>query len=160
MHFTERCECPVCTGSQARPQKKTKLRATVARSRPWQGTNYNEWRINAVHNALVSIYLDGVAGVSPVIGEQGWRQIQPEKADTYLEKGRSALDELTSQKAPPSVKSWYSHNVRQLRDLLEKAQAVRDGIMPQKMTAESYAELQRSLSRHCPRACNYQELNS
>ena len=74
-----------------------------------------------------------------------WKQILPDRADAYLRKGRKILDELLSQKAPPSAKSWYAHNVRQLRDLLEKAQAVRDGSTPQKMTAESYAELQRSL---------------
>jgi hypothetical protein len=147
MHFTERCGCPACTESQELPQRKTGLHATIAKSRPWQGINNNERRVNGVHNALVSVYLDGVVGISPVIGGQAWRQIQPEKADAYLEKGRAVLDELTSQKVPAAAKSWYSHSVKQLRDLLEKAQAVREGVTPQKMTEESYAELQRSLSR-------------
>jgi len=147
MHFTERCECPACAESQALSQKKTRPHATIAKTRPWQGTIYNERRISGVHNALVSIYLDGVVGVSPVIGEQDWRQIQPDRADTYLKKGKAVLEEVASQKAPPSARSWYKHNVKQLRDLLEKAQAVRDGATPQKMTEESYAELQRSISR-------------
>lgn len=146
MHFTERCECPACEGSQALRRSTSHHHATVAKSRPWQGTDYNERRINNVRNGLVSIYLDGVVGVSPVIGEHSWRQIQPDRADVYLQRGREVLDELTSQKVPAAARSWYSHNVRQLRDMLEKAQAVRDGT-PQKMTAESYAELQRSLAR-------------
>jgi hypothetical protein len=94
---------------------------------------------------FVSIYLDGVVGVSPVIGEYGWKQIQPDKADAYLRKGRDALDELVSQKAPSSAKGWLTHKVSELRGLLEKAQAVRDGATPQKMTVGDYAELRRSL---------------
>jgi hypothetical protein len=145
MHITERCECPACKEA-LEPRKRTAAsHATIAKSRPWQGTDSNERLINRVHNALVSIYLDGVVGISPVIGEYAWKQIQPEKADTYLQKGNEVLDTLVSQKAPPSVKSWHSHKVRQLRDLIEKAQAVRDGISHQKMTAESYAELRRFL---------------
>jgi hypothetical protein len=145
MHITERCECPACKEA-LEPRKRTAAsHATIAKSRPWQGTDSNERLINRVHNALVSIYLDGVVGISPVIGEYAWKQIQPEKADTYLQKGNEVLDTLVSQKAPPSAKSWHSHKVRQLRDLIEKAQAVRDGISHQKMTAESYAELRRSL---------------
>jgi hypothetical protein len=146
MHVTERCECPACEGSQALRKSTSHHHATVAKSRPWQGTDYNERRINNVRNGLVSIYLDGVVGVSSVIGEHSWRQIQPDRADVYLQRGREVLDELTSQKVPAAARSWYSHNVRQLRDMLEKAQAVRDGT-PQKMTTESYAELQRSLAR-------------
>lgn len=115
-----------------------------ARSRPWQGTNANEGSINRVRNALVSIYLDGVAGVSPVIGEHGWKQIEPDKADAYLKKGREVLQDLVAQRAPRSAKSWQDHEVKKLRGLIEKAQAVRDGAH-QKMTAESYAELRRSL---------------
>jgi hypothetical protein len=116
-------------------------------SRSWQGTDFNERLVNKVRNALVSIYLDGVVGVSPVIGEYGWKQIPPDKADTYLQNGRDALDELASQKVPPSAKGWLTHKGSQLRDLLEKAQAVRDGAAHQKMTAGDYAELRRSLGR-------------
>lgn len=148
MHITERCECPACEVSQASHKRAPHHHAVVAKSRPWQGTNYNEQRINSVRNALVSIHLDGVVGISPVIRGHEWRQIEPSKADAYLQKGKEVLDELASQKVPASAKGWYLHNTRQLRDLLEKAQAVRDGALPQKMTAERYAELQRYLSRH------------
>lgn len=113
--------------------------------RSWQGTDSNERLVNRVRNGLVAVYLDGVVGVSPIVGKYGWKQIEPDRADFYIQKGRRALDELVSQKAPPSVKGWLAHKVHELRDLIEKAQAVREGATHQKMTAGGYAELRRSL---------------
>jgi hypothetical protein len=144
MHIAERCECPVCKQATGLHKRTSNLHSKIAKSRLWQGTDYNERLVNGVRNALVSVYLDGVVGVSPVIGEYGWKQIQPDKADAYLRNGKKALNELGSQKAPPSAKGWLSHKVSELRGLIEKAQAVRDGVTRQKMTEEDYMELRRS----------------
>lgn len=122
--------------------------ASARPTRPWSGIDYNERVINGVRNALVEIYLHGVVGVSsPVEGHE--RKLVPvDAADRFLLRGRKALDDLESQKAPASARSWRDHNVGELRRLLEQAQDVRDGA-PQNMTAEGYAEYLRSL--HAPR---------
>lgn len=109
-------------------------------STPWQGTDYNERVINGVRNALVGIYLDGVQGVSPERTGFGWKQIPVDKADLWLAKARGVLEKLEAQKAPRQVKAWQARHAKDLRLLIEKAQAVRDGA-PQKMTAADYAAL-------------------
>ena len=113
-----------------------------AGTRPWEGTESIERRVGGVNNMLVGIYLDGVAGVSPNLGRH---QVSPDKADAYLRRGREVLAELVAQRAPAAMRGWHQHRIWELRDLLGKAQAVRDGVTPQKMTTESYEELRRSL---------------
>jgi hypothetical protein len=111
-----------------------------AGSTPWQGTDYNERSINGVRNGLVGIYLDGVQGVSPERAGFGWKQIPVDKADVWLARARDVLGKLEAQKAPRQVKAWQARHVKDLRGLIEKAQAVRDGA-PQKMTAADYSAL-------------------
>lgn len=111
---------------------------------PWLGTDYNEKLANSAHSAIVGIYLDGVKGVSPERRGHGWRQISPDKADAYLAHARKILGQLAAQKPPRTVKISHDSRVRTLRDLLDKATAVRGGA-PQKMTEADYEELRRSL---------------
>ncbi len=111
----------------------------------WQGTDYNERRINSVRNGLVGIYLDGVRGVSPARKGQERRLIGPEEADRFIAKARVIYAELVDQKPPRAVKGWHANKVKELDGLIEKAVAVREGRTEQKMTDADYAELRKYL---------------
>ena len=107
----------------------------------WQGTDYNERLINSVRNALVSIYLDGVKGVSPPVTGEERRLLSSADADRYIAKARVVYAKLVDQKPLRSVKAWLDRHVKELDSLITKAVAVRDGRTPQKMTAADYAAL-------------------
>ncbi len=109
-----------------------------AASGSWQGTDYNERLINSVHNGLVSLYLDGVRGVSPEREGYGYALLSPEEADKILAKARAVYLKLVVQKAPRSVKRWLDAKVKGLDDLINKAADVREGRAEQKMTAADY----------------------
>lgn len=111
----------------------------------WPGIEYNEKRINGVHNAIVDIYLHGVRGVSPVRADHGHKQLDPDKADKYLAHANAVYAELAAQTPPRTARTWFQSNLKRLGDLIEKATAVRQGRAEQKMTVEGYAEYRRSL---------------
>jgi hypothetical protein len=110
----------------------------------WLGTEYNEKLFRGAREGLVSIYLDGVVGVSPDRGEAR-RMVTPERADRTIAIARTNYEKLAGQKAPRSALGWYEHKVRELAGLIDKAIAVREGRMAQKMTEEDYAAYWRSL---------------
>lgn len=112
----------------------------------WKGTNYNERIYNGARNGLVSIYLDGVRGISPVVLDEERRMVSPADADRYIRNARRVYVELVEQKAPRSAKTWHEHKIRELDGLITKAVAVREGRSPQKMTAADYEALRRSLA--------------
>ena len=119
---------------------------------PWKGIDANERAYNTVHNALVGIILDGVVGVSPDLGH---RQIAPEKADEYLDRGRRVLADFESQNIAPGgsrgrAQFWMENKIRELRRLLSDAEAVRSGAKSQKQTPESYGELRKHLGLASP----------
>jgi hypothetical protein len=114
---------------------------------PWKGIDANERAYNTVHNALVGIILDGVTGVSPDLGH---RQITPEKADEYLDRGRRVLADFESQALAPGGQRgrgqfWMENKIRELKRLLRDAESVRSGTQPQTQTPESYGELRKHL---------------
>jgi len=110
----------------------------------WQGTDYNERLFNGVRNMLVSIYLDGVRGVSPDRG-YAWKMVPPERADVYIARARVVYANLVEQKSPRAVKQWHDRHVKELDGLINKAVAVREGRLSQKMTEGDYAAWRRSL---------------
>ncbi len=118
--------------------------------KPWAGINSNERQINSVHNALVSIVLDGVVGVSPEHPGHEWRMVPSEKADQFIERGRQVLANLESQSPAPRghARRWMEHNTAELKRLLADAEAVRAGSRPQKMTPDDYEALRKSLGVH------------
>ena len=111
----------------------------------WQGTDYNERILNGVRNMLVAVYLDGVRSVSPPVRGEERRMISPEDADRYIAKARVVYAKLVDQKPPRSVKGWHERKVKELDGLIDKAVAVREGRIPQKMTEADYAALRKSL---------------
>jgi hypothetical protein len=106
----------------------------------WQGSIYNEKIVNGVHNGLVGIYLDGVEGVSP---NRGWTMVERANADRILARAQRVYIELADQKPMRSEKSRHENRLKALKDLLDKAVAVREGRAEQKMTAEDYAARRR-----------------
>lgn len=114
------------------------------RGKPWKGIDANERLIHSVRNAIVSVYLDGVQGISTPVPGNEWRLLDASKAQGYVERARAVLADLESQRVPRSAQSWTRTNVEAFRGLLSKAEAVLAG-GPQRQTAESYAELRRSL---------------
>lgn len=110
----------------------------------WKGTDYNERIFNSVRNGLVSIYLDGVKGVSPDRGEPR-RMVPSEDADRTIARARVVYSNLVDQKAPASVKRWLDHKIKELDGFINKAVAVREGRSAQKMTEGDYAALRKSL---------------
>ena len=112
-----------------------------APSGSWQGTEANERAIYSVHNGLVSIYLDGVRGVSPERQGHEGKLLSPEEADRILTKARAVYVKLAVQKPPRSVKGWHASKIRELDSLIGKAAAVREGRAEQKMTVADYAAL-------------------
>ena len=114
----------------------------------WQGTDYNERRLNSVHNGLVGIYLDGVKGVSPDRGSNtAWKMVPAAEADRIIAKARVIYAELVDQKPPRSAKGWHTSKVNELDGLINKAVAVREGRAEQKMTQADYAKLREYLKR-------------
>lgn len=112
----------------------------------WQGTDSIERRLNSVHNGLVSIYLDGVNGISPDRGgNTAWKMLSPEEADRIIAKARVFYADLVDQKPPRSAKGWHTNKIKELDHLINKAVAVREGRTEQKMTSADYAELRKHL---------------
>jgi hypothetical protein len=138
---TKAFEKVLCDAASAVRERYFDLAGVRYPCKSWQGTIYNERLINSVRNGLVAIYLDGVEGVSPDRG--GWAMISASEADRILAKARRAYVDLADQKPMRSVKSWRDRHVKELKDLLDKAVAVREGRAEQKMTAEDYAARRR-----------------
>ena len=122
----------------------------TASQKSWQGINRNEAIVNSVHNALVSVILDGVKGVSPPHPGHEWRQISPEEADAIIARGKHALADLEGQAPAPGgargrAQKWMGHTIDTLRRQVSDAEAVRAGKRPQKMTPDDYEALRKSL---------------
>ena len=118
----------------------------------WQGLEGNERAYNRVHNGLVGIILDGVAGVSPELPGHGHRQIPPGEADEIIDRARRTLASFEQQTPPGGSRGrayhWMTHHTSTLRKMLADAEAVRSGARPQKQTPESYDTLRKSLGAH------------
>lgn len=134
----------------------------------WQGIDRNEAVVNRVRNALVSVILDGVSGVSPQHPGHEWRQISPEEADAIIARGQQALADLEGQAPAPGGargrgQKWMAHAIGDLKRLVTDAEAVRSGARPQKQTPESYDTLRKSLGvgeRHSPRGHRVADFNT
>lgn len=111
-------------------------------STPWQGTDANEAAYNRVHNMLVYIILDGVAGISTPVHGHEYKLIPRADAERYVAKGEETLARFRAQRRAPTAyaRRWMENKTRQLTDLVDRARIVLEG-GPQKMTAASYDEL-------------------
>lgn len=112
----------------------------------WAGTDTIERQFYSVRNALVSVYLDGVRGIStPVPGHEN-KLVPREAADGYLEKGRKVLRWMEDQRRGPTAKArrYMEHQIAELRRLLTNAERVYAGGR-QKMSADDYRKYRESL---------------
>ena len=119
----------------------SRARSTSSGKTPWQGTDAIDRRYHDIHNALASIYLDGVKGVSPNYGRH---QTSQEAADRALEKGRDTVRWMQAQRPGPSAKAraYMTHMKTNLERLLHQAEEVRSG-KHQKLTEADYKRMER-----------------
>lgn len=90
----------------------------------WAGIDHNDAAFHSVRNALVGIIIDGIG--------QGQRQVPPEKADEYIERGRRVLADFEGQAPAPGgargrAQRWMARKTNALQRLLSDAEAVRSG---------------------------------
>lgn len=112
----------------------------------WAGTDAVEREFHNVREPLVSIYLDGIQGISRPVPDNAHRLYPRDRAEAALEKARKTLRWMEDQKAAPRgrARRYQEHTVTELRRLLGQAEAVYRG-GPQKMDAASYRAYRASL---------------